>query len=641
MKKLKRPSQLDLRGSVEPSPAPTVPSTPVMDHSRPSFPLDTHQIYDSLFETPFHPSDESLIKSYANSTGSDQLSPIPIARRMLSRTSSRNLKENPRSLSHSTSRQGLASPFASRPASRTASPLHTSKSLGKRPMHAKSRTLSSSFNKLQTSQPPKPTSATRPEDSIFDSIFSSTIPGSATGSITHSRSGSIPILPSNLLDHIPAQDWLVPAKALSRSPPSLEDMQLDGLATDHASFYLDEPAKISTPPRRRRTTVTLHNYRPSIAPVDHPDLDGSAKISAPRRRRTTVTLQNYRDSIVPIDQSDSVPMDMTDVVAAEQSSSISSSSEMEMDSGPPRARRRRRTVVHMSSDSIFSSALDFSAYMTEFSPTKVHGNVNAAPAQPTSPPGLVHPGALSSAGTPAALDPAFSPAAAAVPMERQASAPAPGSPAEQPVVTRTVPPTPEISRPSLSRRTQSLPSPLATARDELPDMFTALGIQGTYQTHICASFEVDVLLDTPDDVPPDADDSGVGLEKTIAEILPASSASRTTHHTHRRDRAGTIRASDFARPVLTSESASSGPSNPRMENRKAAAPATRRTRSGTVTLANAHAKPPAKGKAKTARRAGKLPTIPMKIDDEPLPPQGSDEEDDELLLRRGVYWVDD
>lgn len=456
-KKLKRPSELDLRSIAQMSPVPTVPSTPVHQHGGLTLPLDTQQIYDSLFETPSHPSDAQLIKSYAEP---DQLSPLPVARRMLSRTSSRNLKENSGSY-----RQGLASPFTSRPASRASSPRRASKTPGKRPLHLKSRTLSSSFIKQQVkpADVTRSASSRRHEDTTFDSIFSPTTHGPAPALSSHSRTGSIPVMPSSLLDHIPAQDWLVPAKALSRSPPSLEDMQLDHIAAEHPSFYLDEPARISTPPRKRRTTVTLKNFRPSVAESHHLD---------------------------------SISMDLTDpVTAAEEDVSVTDAEE---ERGPARPRRRRRTVVHMSGDSIFSSALDFSAYMTEFSPTKrLDGALPLT--QPELPPGLVHPDlapcdfTLGSAPLPKALDPAFSPANSAPDTLDIAVASAPNSPSVTGHVSLSVPPTSEVSRPVLSRRAKSLQSPAASDREELNDMFTMLGLTGTHYTRIYTPFSEQIF----------------------------------------------------------------------------------------------------------------------------------------------------
>ena len=436
-KKLKRPSDLDLRSIAQMSPVPTVPSTPV-HHDGLTLPLDTQQIYDSLFETPFHPSDDILIKSYAEP---DQLSPLPIGRRMLSRTSSRNLKENVGS-----ARLGLASPFSSRPTSRTSSPRRSSKPPGKRPLHLKSRTLSSSFlsKQARSTNMSQSVNSCR-QDSTYDSIFSPTTHAPAPVLSAHSRTASIPTMPSGLLDQIPAEDWLVPAKALSRSPPSLEDMDLDDIATEHPSFYLDAPVQISTPPRKRRTTVTLRNFRLSPPQKQHPD---------------------------------AVSMDLTaPVAAAGEDKSVLSA---EGDSGPAHPRRRRRTVVHMSSDSIFSSALDFSAYMTEFSPTQ---KLNGAPLNPPeAAPELLHPGPLvnsasSSAPIAQTLDPSFSPAPSAAIASVSSVSKLPVSAGHAP---QSVPPSPGVSRPSFTRRAKSLQTPSASDKKELSEMFTMLELSGMY-----------------------------------------------------------------------------------------------------------------------------------------------------------------
>ncbi|KIP02739.1 hypothetical protein PHLGIDRAFT_279747 [Phlebiopsis gigantea 11061_1 CR5-6] len=438
-KKLRRPSDLDLRSMAQMSPIPTVPSTPV-HHDGFTLPLDTQQIYDSLFETPSRPSDDLLIKSYAEP---DQLSPLPIGRRMLSRTRSRNLKENvnPACL-------GLASPFSSRPTSRTSSPRRSSKTPGKRPLHLKSRTLSSSFlsKQVRSINSAQPASSCCPEDSTYDSIFSPTTHAPAPVLSAHSRTGSIPNMPSGLLDQIPTEDWLVPAKALSRSPPSLEDMDLDDIGAEHPSFYLDAPVQISTPPRKRRTTVTLRNFFPSAVQNPLPD---------------------------------AISMDLTAPVAAVGEDRSASSAEG--DPGPAHPRRRRRTVVHMSSDSIFSSALDFSAYMTEFSPTR---KLNGPPPNlPEAVFGLPHPRPTpaSSASTPApfaqVLDTAFSPA------PTTGIAPVfsvPRSPAFTRHASQDVPSKSEVPRPSLTRRANSLQTPSVSDREELNEMFTMLGLSGTY-----------------------------------------------------------------------------------------------------------------------------------------------------------------
>ncbi|GJE91263.1 hypothetical protein PsYK624_074120 [Phanerochaete sordida] len=618
-KKLRRPSQASLRESAHDSLISTVPSTPVHQHDH-SLPLDTQRIYDSLFETPDQPhqSTDPVAKSYAASLASaDSLSPIPVARRMLSRPSSRNLKEN----SGRMSRQGLASPFTSRPASRNSSPHPPSKTPVRRPLHAKSRTLSSSFlDKSATSASKNTSKAPAANDPTYDSIFSSTAPGTVLSTTAHSRSGSIPAMPSHLLDHISPQDWLVPAKALSRTPPSFEDMELDDWAGQHASFYLGAPAKISTPPRRRRTTVTLQNYRPSLPPG-------------------------------PQAQSQTESMDLTDVMTGAEDETTDGESGVPPAQDPAHPRRRRRTVVHMSSDSIFSSALDFSAYMTEFSPTKVHGPARPASSQPPALRAGDHAAsaALDTAvSVPVSLDPAFSPdVAPASPLQEHFSLSKPPAPAAN--VPRPVISTPGANRRSPTVRASPLQSP---GGREVADLFQTLDLDGRYAR---GSDE--------------GDDSGVGLEKTVlAHQSPSRSRSSAEPHdfpendvepsraarasadpaadedrpqTHGRKRGDTIRASDYARPAMPHESASTArPSEPRaLPKKSVVVPGTRRTRSGTVTLARPQTQAP--GKPRATRRAANLPTIKMRINDKPLSPQGSDEEDDELLLRRGVHVQDD
>ncbi|EKM50510.1 uncharacterized protein PHACADRAFT_213433 [Phanerochaete carnosa HHB-10118-sp] len=615
-KKLRRPSQSSLYDGVEDALAFTVPSTPVNQHDR-SLPLDTQRIYDSLFETPYQlrPSDESLIKSYVEPLASaDSLSPTPVARHMLSRTSSRNLKEN----SNRLARQRLASPFTSRPVSRNSSPHKTVKTPGRRPLHTKSRTLSSSFvNKPVKSASVHKSNDFEKDDAGYDSIFSSTAPGSALSSSAHSRTGSIPAMPSNLFDHISPQEWLVPAKALSRSPPSLEDMELDDWTVKHTSFYLDTPIKISTPPRRRRTTITLHNHRTSAS--------------------------------LGKSQSRTESMDLTDVVTATEDEIARGNVSAQPVPEPIQPRRRRRTVVHMSSDSIFSSALDFSAYMTEFSPTKVHGS--ASPRHSASSSGEHAAGTAGGPAAPLSLDPAFSPDLAPLQDSQEPHA-SPKTPAGSAHVSRTMPFSPEASRPGPSQRALPLQTP---GRRELDHMFRTLdlsepcahdsvgggGSEGGFEKTIRSEQlpRSSRASAEPYDLPePESDINLVGDPASDSRV---GNGERVALRAHGRKRGDTIRASDYARPArpsLPHESASAArSSNPRMETKKTvAASGTRRTRSGTVTLA----KPQTNGRAQATRRAANLPTIKMRVNDKPLSPQASDDEDDELLLTRGVSMQD-
>lgn len=130
--------------------------------------------------------------------------------------------------------------------------------------------------------------------------------------------------------------------------------------------------------------------------------------------------------------------------------------------------------------------------------------------------------------------------------------------------------------------------------------------------------------------------------------------------THKRQRADTIRASDFALPPaaqITSDSASrqvsfQAPAAQTDITMAEEPPRTRRSRSGTVTLASVAAstgvarrpvgrsndgQPRDLASPNRGHKRGHtgLPTIHMKTNSEPLKLDAGDDEDDELLLKRG------
>ena len=138
----------------------------------------------------------------------------------------------------------------------------------------------------------------------------------------------------------------------------------------------------------------------------------------------------------------------------------------------------------------------------------------------------------------------------------------------------------------------------------------------------------------------------------------------STDQVHKRRRGDTIRASDFLRPSASLNSAPSAsgtvpppdsfvcaePINTCSENvfltNSPPQPAQPEPIEVLVTNARGVRKPLPRAKPRghgTGRsrfgHARAQATIIMKIDDEPLPPQGSDEEDDELLLT-GKKWED-
>ncbi len=121
---------------------------------------------------------------------------------------------------------------------------------------------------------------------------------------------------------------------------------------------------------------------------------------------------------------------------------------------------------------------------------------------------------------------------------------------------------------------------------------------------------------------------------------------RSKELSSRRKRGDTIRATDFARPSGPQDAVSPMQFSSRSSHADILPPNTRRTRSGTVTLAKSGSKAGSSVQAggtmrnKVSRRPGGLPTIKMKIGS-PLPQQASDEEDDELLIKQDTVWRED
>ncbi|KAI0083959.1 hypothetical protein BDY19DRAFT_899351, partial [Irpex rosettiformis] len=135
------------------------------------------------------------------------------------------------------------------------------------------------------------------------------------------------------------------------------------------------------------------------------------------------------------------------------------------------------------------------------------------------------------------------------------------------------------------------------------------------------------------------DDSGVGIHTFAATSRPI----RSQDTSQRRRRGDTIRAADFVRPE---EVVSPMQFSSRSAHVDILPPNTRRTRSGTVTLAKNAGRLASVGQTggtvrpKVSRRIGGLPTIKMKIGS-PLPQQASDEEDDEMLIKHDTVWRED
>lgn len=257
---------------------------------------------DITFQTPF-PSSHSVHESaVAKLLVPEQLSPVPATKRIVSRTSSRNLKEN------STHSQTLASPFSSRPGSAASSPKHKGRGRSSRralrsSLHVKSQTLSGIFK----------------ENSHQISRKNSTLSLKDTNRkprakyIKHHRYPSSPST-SYMRSQFVQEDWIAPHIALSRTFDGYDAIPSpEGSVHSDVSFYAGQPQSYSTPATSRLRKA--------------PDLRG---------RETTT------DGSFPF----SLPKDSPEV----------GSLDIEMMDGtvPP-----RRQTIHLSKNSIFSSSGEF------------------------------------------------------------------------------------------------------------------------------------------------------------------------------------------------------------------------------------------------------------------------------------------
>ncbi|KAF8836827.1 hypothetical protein BDN67DRAFT_262419 [Paxillus ammoniavirescens] len=190
---------------------------------------------DLSLQTPFHASEYIHESAVAKPLIPEQLSPVPVGKRIRSRTSSRNLKEN------GTHSQTLASPFHSRPGSAASSPKRKGRGRSLRAsrisLHAKSRTLSGAFK----------------ENSRRISRKDSTV--SLNDNNKHSRERlakhqRYPSSPSTsyMRSQFARQDWLAPPKAISRTFDEYDGVPSPrGSVHSSTSFLHGGPQSCSTP----------------------------------------------------------------------------------------------------------------------------------------------------------------------------------------------------------------------------------------------------------------------------------------------------------------------------------------------------------------------------------------------------------
>ncbi|KAF8141910.1 hypothetical protein EV363DRAFT_1309370 [Boletus edulis] len=515
----------------------------------------------------------------------------------MSRTISRNLKEN------STHPQTLASPFNSRPGSAAASPTRKSRGRSSRrrsriSLHAKSRTLSGVFKENSRLVSRKDSTAS----------LKNTHGESSTRHIRHQRYPSGPS--ASYMRSQPAQeDWIAPPKALSHTLGSsdipLLPRTLDGdgeipspggSVRSGGSFYVDQPQFCSTPAISRLRKV--------------PDL---------HRRRTRN--DNFRKDSPDADDLDIEMMDST--VPAQ------------------------RQAIHLSGNSIFSSSDEFTlrsllahrevhdgsqadhslarSFIVEYDiplADSDHSPVSAAASEM-----LDLEGALKESvgeqpfglpGTSPAHGEDFSTRSSksrGIPKSSVAEQPL-GLPGSSPVRGET-----RIVRTSRSSGTLISPAPAGalcpppSPASDLALELQSVHIRGDPNTH----------LDRETHRP----STSISLQmrsRSLQDALPESSTKKPVKRRPARNRAGTIRASDFAKPNAFPSGGASGSTIP------LPIPNVRRTRSGTVVGPNSKLATKARLPAPTAK--GVPTTRPTAVQSE-----SDSESDDELLLKS--FWTED
>ncbi|KAG2346833.1 hypothetical protein BDR05DRAFT_752562 [Suillus weaverae] len=226
------------------------------------------------FQTPFPSAEYVHASSVTRPLVPEEFSPVPNVKRILSRTSSRNLKENSTSLP-------LASPFHSRPSSPHTGSTTKAKARSSRiPLHLKSRTLSGAFQKNDSAYTRKLSHKDSTislndrklsrKDSTISLDYARLSRKNSTLSLNelarhspskhHHRPPSPD--PSYMLSHIARQGWISPSKALTihagicepGTNMNIRPNQIQNLSA--SPFLVDHPQFFSTPPHSRSDSRT-------------------------------------------------------------------------------------------------------------------------------------------------------------------------------------------------------------------------------------------------------------------------------------------------------------------------------------------------------------------------------------------------
>ncbi|KIJ65211.1 hypothetical protein HYDPIDRAFT_39835 [Hydnomerulius pinastri MD-312] len=567
---------------------------------------------DLSFQTPFPESEYMHESSITKPLVPEQLSPVPIAKRILSRrTSSRNLKEN------TVQSQTLASPFHSRPGSVASSPKDRGRGRSSRAsrisLRAKSRTLSGAFKENVRKE------NARRRLSRKDSTVSLN-DGSEHSSVRppmHQRYPSSPSA-SYMPSQIALQDWFAPPKTLSRPFHNY-----DRVPSPHesvrstSSFFSSVPQFCSTP--------VISRPQGGMGPPS-PTHEDTSPLSFARN-------EDYACSdYVDVDMADNVLPDHRQAIHISGNSIFSSSGEFTIGPTPASKVAAPANEVHstlgpngrdVSEAQVLHHAADHQNDVEA-----LHAGRNLARAfigeymiqLPASSPALV---TTSNAPTVAHL---VVPRARKVAIGKQALL-LPGTSSPWPDFGATASNrsfytakdfgtlTPPVS----PARSRSSEAPLSPGADLIREM-SSLDICGDAGTRSDGEAPRDTPT-TPLQIRSHSLDNPASIT-TTATTKKSSSKRKPA-----RNRAGTIRASDYMQPIpststTTLASTILGPGGSR--------PGARRTRSGTVVGPNSKL---AKGPELPTRVAIHIPIVE-------LPFFGSESESDDELLLKGP-WLED
>ncbi|EPQ56736.1 hypothetical protein GLOTRDRAFT_128672 [Gloeophyllum trabeum ATCC 11539] len=444
-------------------------------------------------------------------------------------------------------------------------------------------------------------------------------------------------MPTNAssLDELDAQDWSIPPKAVLRNQgPPLSDAAWSFLYD--ASTPLPEPfpgtgfpLAASTPARR-----PLANKTPDRNRIRRDDTT-AALYNAPSTRPITPESPIRQESLYAT----GAPMEDIDM-------DISEAHEDPRRALQSSHRPRRRTMVHVSSDSIFSSPLDFTAQVSRGSmlhtdrSRSLPGSAgrsmdDLASMDLTSLIGTTHTHTRRASESSMDLTVTLNtlPGVPCLPDSSISLLSAFATPANSPFALNV---TAAAASNSTSQAGDYLPPPSTNNNTDLGDLLSGLDLEepkdSTSRTTDVKDAVTDLVSEGVHASTPAAE--GTGKRRTRAgTIRPSDFAWNTGKDktwNQGRNRAGTIRASDFGQGKPVPQLAAAPPGRPRARSRSGTISAPNRPPSGPLPPIPSSSRP--QTKSGVSGSSLPVPTMKVKHYAKPLSPQKSGESDDELLL---------